>query len=84
MGLGGKDFGLKQKKKWQNKMTLTEFMSNTADHTAKICKRTNLLLTYYDIKPNIQLPTFYRAGVVGAVGKISALRPQGPQFDPRL
>ena len=24
------------------------------------------------------------AGVVGAVGKISALRPQGPQFDPRL
>ena len=24
----------------------------------------------------------YRAGMVGAVGKISAFRPQGPQFDP--
>ena len=24
------------------------------------------------------------AGMVGAVGKISAFRPQGPQFDPRL
>ena len=26
----------------------------------------------------------YRAGMVGAVGKISAFRPQGPQLDPRL
>ena len=24
----------------------------------------------------------FRAGMVGAVGKISAFRPQGPQFDP--
>ena len=27
---------------------------------------------------------FVRAGIGGAVGKISAFRPQGPQFDPRL
>ena len=25
-----------------------------------------------------------RAGAVGAVGKISAFQPQGPQFEPRL
>ena len=25
-----------------------------------------------------------KADVVGAVGKVSAFRPQGPQFDPRL
>ena len=29
-------------------------------------------------------PLFYWAGAVGTVGKISAFRPQGPQFDPRL
>ena len=41
----------------------------------------SLLLTPYSLPIT---PFFFTAGVVSAVGKIYAFRPQGPQFDSRL
>ena len=42
----------------------------------------HLFLPFKNKKTVFVLYYYYWAGMVGAVGKISAFRPQGPQFDP--
>ena len=46
------------------------------------CKLNFLVVTKGNWVSFIKLKLIHRAGMVGAVGKISAFRPQGPQFDP--